>query len=325
MADNQTPDLPPPVFLYPLTFDLPEEEKHYIKHNAIVPEENGWKVAWFNILQNNKVIRGKHQNIAKYSRDQKGYNPNQLNEIKQEVDLYLDGSRGETKNSNIAPTRGMKYENNSCWFDALAFVILADPTKQILECLEKHENDLAKYLLGLRRYMYRETDDTVYEYTRPTLNHWEYDTNPHEVARLPTLINNVIGCKIFMNLHGDVELQNGNIVSNGDATILIMRSRKEYDIKTLAEMYKATLYGHVFHSEELIRGKTIGHFTSGIYVNDGKFLYYDDNDITIENRLRFLEDVPDRPPNKPPNNGNIFKARWDVYYRFVDGGETPAV
>jgi len=129
----------------------------------------------------------------------------------------------------------------------------------------------------------------------------------------------VIGCEIFMNRHGDVEIHDGDVVSHGDATILIMRSREEYDIEALEEVYNAKLYGHVFRSGE----DDSGHFTSGIYVNDGKFLYYDDNDI-IENRLRFLEDVPDRPPkvdrvpNKSPKSGNMFTARWDVYYRFVD-------
>lgn len=309
MADNQTPDLPPPVFLYPLTFDLPEEEKKYIQRHAIVPVENGWERAWFNILQNNKVIRGKHQNIAKYSRDKKGYNPNQLNEIKKEVDRYLDRTRGETKNSNIAPTRGMKYENNSCWFDALAFVILADPTKQILECLESKPNVYTEYLLGLRRYMYHETDDTVYEYTRPTLNHWGYDTNPHEVDEF----TNIINCpSIFMNITSDKE----ELPASFENGILIVRSGQHIN-DDIEQYYQARLYGHVFYSVERRGGRTIKHFTSGIYVNNGKFLYYDDNDITIENRLRFLEDVPDIT-----TGGNIFKARWDVYYRIAYGGET---
>lgn len=258
-----------------------------------------------------------HQKLSRERDGNTGYTVNELNEIKKEVDRYLNG--GETKDINIAPTRGMKYNNNSCWFDALAFVILADPTEQIVRCLEKHENDFAPYLLGLRSYMYRETDDPDYEYTRETLNNWGYDTERQEIVLLPNLMNDVIGCEIFMLEHAVDE--DADFVYNADATILIIR-RPDITIeqdgnvtspKHLAEIYNAKLYGHVFYNEERVRGKTIRHFTSGIYVNDGKFLYYDDNDI-IENRLRFLEDVP----NKSPKSGNRFTATWNVYYRIVD-------
>ena len=294
-----------PVFLYPLTFDFTEEEKHYIKYNA--PDVNygrvdqGWVGKWMAIFNKGleydpqwTITKNQLKKVKQTGRN--GYNQNQLNKIKEEVDLYLDGPRGETKSRNIAPTRGMKYNDNSCWFDALAFVILADPTQQILECLEHARDGLRNYLHVVRNFMYGEGNDPE---TSIFIRN-KYEINEQGYA--DTLPNELDVCGIEWN-------EFPNRVDPHTKILFVHSNNPVTD--------GFTRYGHVFLRQERRRDRTINHFTSGIYVDGGKFLYYDDNDSTIENRLRLLDRVP-----HITTGGNNFDERWDVYYRFVDGGET---
>lgn len=281
-----------PTFPYPHTFDLPEEEKQYIRRNAPNEGSADWSTKWKNILIHGKrqnpqwSIYTKHQALAR-KRGKSGFDKNELNEIKEEVEL----------NPRVynAPTRGMKYNDNSCWFDALAFVILADPTEQIVRCLEDADDVFRNYLRVVRNFMYGEGND-------PDTSSFIRGKYTNNVQRNPdTLPNELHVCGIEWN-----EFSNEHPPETHTKILFVRRDKHVPD--------EFTLYGHVFYSG---RDKN-GHYTSGIYVNDGKFLYYDDNDSTIENRLRLLK----RVPNSPPTGGNRFTVMWNVYYRFVDGGET---